>query len=190
MVRVAMESEFASIPELDEMAERFLAWLRQHHRAASVSSDANQWTAAMQYLASAQQVEDRHALAVSRALMILLGHTTDVTNAEFRNAAAAVKTTRAVADSLRSWRASPEICSVVDSVLHHHRDVMRDQLTAPAARAQELLPWWRWTAWLAAALRKFTGAAAHAQELLPVPARSLRAQLKADVSRSRREIGG
>ena len=144
-----------------------MTWLRQHHCAISVSNDSNRWTTAMQYLASTQQLEDHRALAVSRALMILLGHTMDVTNAAFRNATAAVKMTRALACSLRSWRASPEICSVIDSVLRHHRDVMRDQFTDAVARAQELSPWWRWTAWLAAALQKFTGATTHAQELLP-----------------------
>lgn len=167
MVRIAAESKLVSNAELDEMAERFVTWLRKNHHAVSVSNDPDRWAKAMQYLASAQQVEDRRAFAVSQALTILLGRTMDVSNPAFRNAAAAVKMTRALADSVRSWRASPEICSVIEIVIHHHRDVMRDQFTGAAARAQGLSPWWRWTAWLAAALQKFTGAAARAQDLSP-----------------------
>lgn len=165
MVRVAEEIESVSSAELDEMAERLVAWLRQHHGAALIANESDRWATAMQYLANAEQLKDRRVLAVSRALMLLLGRTMDVSNAAFRNAAAAVKMTRALASSVRSWRASPEIYSVIDSVLRHHRDVMRHQFIEAAARARELPLWWSWTAWLAAALQKFTRAAARAGEL-------------------------
>ena len=117
-----MGSEFTGSGEFDEMAERFLTWLRRHLPAVSVGEDSDHLTLAMRYLASAEQLDDRGALAVARAFTSLLGYTVDITNPAFRNAAVAVQKTRALARDLRDWRASDEIRSVIDDVLRHHRD--------------------------------------------------------------------
>jgi hypothetical protein len=121
----------------------------------------------MRYLASAEQLKDHRALGVSRALMLLLGRTMDVSNVDFQHMAATVRSTRALADHVRTWRTSPEICSVIENVLCHHRGIVANGFIRAADRARAMLPWWRWTAWLEAALRMFIRAADRAQALLP-----------------------
>jgi hypothetical protein len=153
--------------ELEDMAERLVTWLKQNHNATSLPSDPTRWTIGVSYLSSAQRSEDRRALAVSQALMILLGRTMDVSSVDFQRVAAMVRSTRKLADNVRAWRTTPETYSTIEIVLKNHRGVVANVFTRPANRAQALLPWWRWTAWLEAALRMFTHAEDRAQALLP-----------------------
>src|SRR4051812_47407704 len=78
MVRVATEIESVRSAELDEMAERLVAWLRRHHGAASIANESDRWAMAMQYLATRRQARrdlpaSRHAQGTTRQVLCAKG---------------------------------------------------------------------------------------------------------------------